>query len=416
MRIEDLAGKKILIVGYGAEGKATDQYLRANLRNPQITITDRADGENYLQNQFDYDIAIRSPGVPVNLIKIPHTTATNLFFSAVTSKYKTIGVTGSKGKSTTASLIHHMLVESQLKTHLVGNIGNPMLAELLQPISNTDIFVCELSSFQLSDIEYSPNISIITSLFPEHMNYHGGIEQYYQSKKNIIAHVRPEDYFIYNPLFPQLAEWAENAVCKSIPYDEMLKIDVQKIPLIGDHNRANIRAAITVGRLLQIPQNVITRSIYTFKPLRHRLENIGEFRGITFYDDAISTTPESTIAALESLQNISVIMLGGLDRGYDFEELAAAVVEKNIPFIVLFPNSGERIAAAITKYAQAHSKKSPDFTRVNTMEEAIQQAYLHAKPGSICLLSCASPSYSLWKNFEEKGDEFRKFSRQGGLK
>ena len=169
--------KKILILGYEKEGQATERFLKKYHPTALIGIADQKIDPNYLDEQNKYDLVIRSPGVPKHLITKPYTTATNIFFGNCQGKI--IGVTGSKGKSTTASLIYSILKNAKKKVKLCGNIGRPMLLELLKPMSREDIFVCELSSYQLDDIEYSPHISVITNLFPEHMNYHGSIDVYY---------------------------------------------------------------------------------------------------------------------------------------------------------------------------------------------------------------------------------------------
>ena len=179
--------KKILILGYGKEGQATERFLKKYHPGAFIGITDKKISDNYLDEQNKYDLVIRSPGIPKHLITKPYTTATNIFLANI--KNVVIGVTGSKGKSTTVSLIYSILKSSGKTVHLIGNIGRPMLDEMLKKIGNDDIFVCEFSSYQLDDIKYSPHIAVVLDLFPEHMNYHGDIKNYYNAKKNIIAHV-----------------------------------------------------------------------------------------------------------------------------------------------------------------------------------------------------------------------------------
>ncbi len=405
MQIEKLKGKKILIVGYGREGLSVEKYLRVKIDNPDITVTDQNDGDDYLKFQNKFDIAIRSPGVRPDKITIPTTTATNLFFSAVVGNKTIIGVTGSKGKSTTASLISHILNHSGRKTKLVGNIGYPMLSALIDNDQNNDIYVCELSSYQLCDLKYSPDISVVTSIFPEHMTFHGGLENYYAAKLNIIKYSKPSNYYVYNQKFELLEQWTRQTHAVPVPFDAWPKITSSSVSLIGDHNLQNVRGAATVARLLDVSENDILQSLSSFKPLPHRLEYIGDYSGIKFYDDAISTTPESTIEAIKSLDNISVIFLGGQDRGYRFEQLAKVLAEKKISVIVLFPDSGQAILEALNKLKDLVYK--PKIIRCVTMESAVKAAFENGVQGSVCLLSCASPSYSLWKNFEEKGDQFK---------
>jgi len=407
MKIEELKNyKKILILGYGKEGQATERFLRKFVPLTELGIADKKDSANYLDEQEKYDLIIRSPGIPKKLITRPYTTASNIFLANIDNVV--IGVTGTKGKSTTVSLIYSILKEAGKKAFLIGNIGKPMLDEMLKPIGKEDIFVCEFSSYQLDDIKYSPHISVVLDLFPEHMNYHGDVQNYYNAKKNIIAQVAADDYFIYNPKFTDLKSWADNSHCKNIPFEQNILIRDEDIPLIGNHNKENIKAAITVAHLLDIDNNTIVKAIKEFKPLPHRLELIGKFKEIIFYDDAISTTPQSTILAIESLKNVGTIFLGGTDRGYDFNKMVEVIIEYKIPNIVLFPESGDVISKIIK------SKKAEYLHIFNTksMEEAVKFAYEHTPKNKICLLSNASPSYSLWKNFEEKGDLFRSFVKK----
>lgn len=375
--------KNVAIIGYGNEGKITEQYLKKNYPHLKIGILDESTDKNYLDKQRDYDVAIKTPGIPKGKITIPYTTATNIFFSAI--KNPTIGITGTKGKSTTTSLAYEMIKASGKKVRLLGNIGNPMLAVLLEKnIDPKEIFVIELSSYMLDDIEYSPNVALLLNLFPEHMNYHGSVENYYAAKRNIFKFQKGSDKAFV------------------APFTAKIPLTDKDIPLLGEHNKTDIRAAITAAKVFGIKDLAIKKAIKNFKPLPHRLELVGTYNGITFYDDAISTTPESTIMALKSLQKVDTIFLGGTDRGYNFVELEKTLRKFKIKNIVLFPDSGKRVLK---------SRKGFTILETKSMHEAVAFAYKNSRPGTICLLSTASPSYSLWKNFEAKGYEFQKFVR-----
>jgi UDP-N-acetylmuramoylalanine--D-glutamate ligase len=405
MKLEDLKNKKILIVGYGIEGKATYKFLKKKFPEARIDIADKENAPNYLERQNEYDLAIRSPSVSPRELTIPYTTATNIFFA--NTKGFTIGVTGSKGKSTTSSLIFTILKEAQFNVHLVGNIGTPMLALLDKEEGKKTYYVCELSSYQLEDITYSPDIALIINLFPEHMDYHGSAEAYYQAKKRILEKATEKTIFVYNPDYPELTELSRQIKGKSIPFVGSIPIKENQIPLLGKHNRDNVRAAWTVARVLDIDDGIIMEAVKKFTPLRHRLQYVGEFHGIRFFDDAISTTPQSALCAIESLAPIGTIFLGGKQRGYDFSELVQAVERADILNVVLFPDSGEAIKKEIEKRALRVR-----LLETRDMEEAVQFAYQYTPPGMICLLSTASPSYGIWKNFEEKGDLFQKYVKQ----
>ena len=369
MKIEDLKNKKILIVGYGVEGHETEKFLKYHFPNTPIGIADQSQGENYLDIQNKYDLAIKSPGIHKSKITIPYTTATNIFFANI--KNTTVGVTGSKGKSTTASLIYTILKHAGKKVHLLGNIthklddlGKPLLSELTHSHGNDEIFVCELSSHQLDDLEHSPHIAVFTSFFPEHMDFHGSVENYLDAKKNIIRHSTSADYFIYNPQFNVIKNLANETKANSLPFTKDYDNLLEQSSLLGDHNKDNMRAAITVAKLFTIDDDTIKEALHKFIPLPHRLEKIGPYKGITFYDDAISTTPQSTIKAIESIPNISTLFLGGQDRGFDFEELGIVIAKTStIQNLIIFPESGEKILNIIQK------KTKRKFTILKTKED-----------------------------------------------
>lgn len=402
MIIEELKNKSILILGYGKEGRSTERYLKKVLPGAVIDHTDKNIDAHYLKRQKDYDLIIKTPGISKGFVTQKYTTATNIFFANCSNTI--IGVTGTKGKSTTSSLIYHILKTGGKQVHLVGNIGSPALSELMKPYGKDDIFVMELSSYQLDDIHYSPRISVVLNLFPEHMNYHGDVANYYEAKKNIVKYAKQDDYFIYNPKYRDLIQWASNAPCHTQSFlQQTVSVRGEDLTLQGEHNKENIQAALAVADLFYISKEDLVRALKTFKPLPHRLENVGTFHDITFYDDAISTTPESTIAALHTLKNVDTLFLGGEDRGYDFSNLVNVIAEKRIENIVLFPDSGEKIRALLQKKLSY----LPCIFETNDMNAAVRFAYTNTKKKSVCLLSTASPSYSVWKNFEEKGDLFK---------
>lgn len=414
-----LGMENVLILGYGREGEATEKYLKKYHPELSIGIADLKTDKNYLKRQDNFDIAVKTPGINRNLLRVPYVTATNIFFSRlrqpasvpragggyggqakILGKNTIIGVTGSKGKSTTASLIYKIIKTAGKNVEFLGNIGKPMIEAFLRPIPKNKIFVLELSSYQLDDIKFSPDIAVTTNLFPEHMDFHKGEEKYYNAKKNIINFQGQNGYFIYNPKNKIMKQWLYNYAGHPVPFAPKIPVRNTEIPILGEHNKDNIRAAVSVAKILRIPDKIIKKAIMDFKGLPHRLEFIGEFKGIKFYDDAISTTPESTIMAIKTLKSIGSIFLGGEDRGYKFGELEKALKKHKIKNVVLFPESGKRILK---------NKRGFNVIETKSMEEAVRFAYKNTQKNHICLLSCASPSYSLWKNFEEKGDEFKKY-------
>ena len=391
--------KNVLLIGYAREGKETRKYIRKTFPDLKIGIADQKYGKNYLEKQRDCDVAVKTAGIPCSLVEIPYTTATNLFFSVVPKK-QIIGVTGTKGKSTTASLIHFILKKSGKRAHLLGNIGMPMLGILNKKINTKEYFILELSSYQLDDIRYAPHFAVVLNLFPEHMDYHNGVDKYYAAKKNIVTNQSSDDIFVFNPQDKILSKWAEESDATVVPFVSDFTVSANDTYLLGEHNVKNILAAVTVARQLGITDEKIIKAIRCFHPLPHRLEFVGEFKGIKFFDDAISTTPESTIEAIEALNNVGTIFLGGQDRGYDFSELRKCINKYKIKNVVLFPDTGERIFENLDMF--------DNVLKTKDMREAVEFAYMHTPSGSVCLLSTASPSYSIWKDFEEKGDLFQK--------
>lgn len=396
--------KRILILGYGKEGKSTELFLKKNHPDATVLIADQSEGPGYLAKQKEADLVVRSPGVRVELMSQKWTTATNIFFHMFPGKI--VGVTGTKGKSTTASLTYAMLSSEYTDVRLVGNIGRPMLDALDGSTVDT-IAVVELSSYQLTDLYASPHISLVVNWFPEHKDFHGSFDAYKRAKQNAVFFQNEQDYFVFDPNDKEVSGWQTLTKAHKIQYTEDFPFNEENIKLLGAHNKRNIQGALTVARLLRVPDKHAATALYAFQPLPHRLQKVGTINEITFYDDAISTTPESTIAALDSLGRVDVVLLGGQDRGYDFTKLVEKLVEKQVRAVVLFPETGGRIKFDIQK----REDYAPILLQTADMNEAVEFGYKHTSKGGICLLSTASPSYSLWKNFEEKGDLFQKAMR-----
>lgn len=408
MKISELKTyKRILILGYGKEGGSVERFLKKYIPESTILIADQKDDENYLLRQKEADLVVRSPGVKIESVFKRWTTASNIFFGNFPGEI--VGITGTKGKSTTASLVAAMIKAAKSDVRLIGNIGNPMLDELSTSTKDT-IAVIELSSYQLSDLYFSPHIMLIVNWYPEHSDFHGSFAAYKKAKQNSIYFQTEKDYFIFDPKEKEVASWVTLTKAQTIPYTEDFPFDGSKNPLIGAHNKRNIQGALTLARLFGVTDEQARSALSTFSPLPHRLQNVGTFRGITFYDDGISTTPQSTIAAINSLPTVETLLLGGQDRGYDFSHLVEVLQEKQIKALVLFPQTGFRIKQELYKI----DTYSPSILETSDMREAVEFAYDNCSKGSICLLSTASPSYSLWKNFEEKGDLFQKFARELG--
>lgn len=426
MKIKDLNGKKVCILGFGKEGQATLKALEEHAPDCDITIADAKPvtlktknyklktGPDYLTNLTPFDIIIKSPGIPPQPEFLPVqnklTNATQVFLDTIAdSGALVIGVTGSKGKSTTATLIFEILKAAGKDTYLIGNIGKPAL-DYLDAAKQGTIFVMEMSSYQLMDLTVSPRIAVVTSFFPEHLDYHGSLEAYREAKKHIARSQKPGDAIFYSATSDGASAIALESAGTHIPFaaDEC-PVPIEETHLIGEHNRSNIAAAYKVALHLKIPQKIILEAVRNFHGLPHRLQSLGIHHGIEWIDDAISTTPESTIAALDALgDRVAIIILGGQDRGNDFTELGRRIAESKIENVILFPGSGSRIKEAIL-HANAHVQFHNAPTMSDAVEKAKQFSTFHVPHSTFhtCLLSTASPSYNMFKNFEEKGDTFR---------
>lgn len=410
MTIQELSKyKRILILGYGREGKANERFLKQFVPSAQILIGDEKLDPSYLDLQSKADLVIKTPIIHKSKVTIPYTTGTNIFLANLPNRERLIGVTGSKGKSTTSSLIAAMLKAGGKKVELLGNIGRSALDVFCDGIDEDALVVMELSSYQLDDIQFAPHVAVFTSVFPEHLDYHGGFEEYFKAKANITLKQHAGDLFIYHPGYPELDNLATKTEAHAIPFEE-LSFPVESTKLLGQHNLDNMRGAWSVAKRFGVTPEQAKQAIEEFEPLPHRLTNIGTYKGITFIDDAIATAPEPTILAIETLKTVDTIFLGGTDRGYQFDELAKTLKKHQVANVVLFPDTGSRIKTAI----ESVGDYAPTLLETTDMKAAVEFAYQQTKPGKICLLSTASPSYRLWKDYEEKGNLFTRLVKELG--
>ena len=443
----DWRNKRVLLLGFGEEGRANlhfaarcgaseisvaDQAQTIELRADESTLVRRVfSGPEWLAGLCDFDIIMRSPGVPLRHLKEVRAQAPNVLITSGTEIFLqqhrdvTIGVTGTKGKSTTSSLIHHILTLANFNAVLGGNIGIPALRLLDKAAS---LYLLELSSYQLADIHHSPHIAVFLNLYPEHLDHHGDFQTYGEAKANIARFQHQGDRLILPsdaPLLKQITQtrqaevrfWGTPEGCAWIDRDVYYYRCAQGIshavcsvkdPLIkGPGNQRNILAALTSLSHLSIPSNILRDAIATFRPLPHRLETVGVAGGVTYVNDSISTVPEAAINALETFDGlVSTIILGGYDRGVSFDRLADYLLRTTVRTIIVFPPSGTRILQALRQHP-LFAKQQPEIIEVSTMEDAVHNAAQRTPVSTVCLLSPASPSFPLFKNFEERGALFR---------
>lgn len=432
MLLRELAGKTVCILGFGKEGKAALAAIRHHAPTASITLADRnADiatsaeaaglptqlGDAWLTDLARFDILIKSPGIPpqpaLDAVRANTTTATRLFFSEVRERGAIIvGVTGTKGKSTTSSLLAAMLRDAGKDALLLGNIGTPSLSKM-ESIKKNTIIVHELSSYQLQDLDVSPRIAVVTSFFPEHLDYHGSIESYLDAKCHITRFQGPDDAVFFCAASAGAVRIAQEGEGRKIPFGaDDAPVAITETYLLGAHNLSNIGGAFLVAQALGVPATSAIATIRAFQGLPHRLQMVGRYGGIDWVDDAISTTPESAIAALEALgDRVDTVILGGQDRGLEFTALGNHLTARTaVRTAILFPGTGPRIREAIA----AAGRRDITMIDAATMEDAVRIAAEHTNSGAICLLSTASPSYNMFKNFEEKGDVFQRCVRALG--
>jgi len=418
MKLNQLKNKRILILGFGKEGQDTFRFLRKLFPKKVLGVADKNEkvasssmsrksgtkwhlGKNYLKALKNYDVIIKSPGIPFKILpksalkKI--ITQTDIFFNNCPGKI--VGITGTKGKSTTASMIYKILKKGKVKVHLVGNIGKPVL-NLLFSATQKDIYVYELSSHQLYNLKKSPQVAVFLNIYPEHLDYYRNFKEYANAKANVTRYQTKDDYLVFNSGDKLIKEFAKKSRAK-------------KIPIRGtyhDLNKNAVRKA--VGEIFKIPEKTISIALSEFKYLSHRLELVGTFRGITFYNDALATIPEATIGAMEALGNqVETIILGGFERNIDFKNLAKRILKSKIKNLILFPTTGEKIWREIVSLKKNNKLRA---FLIQNMRDAVKLAYQHTGKGKICLLSTASPSFSIFKDYKEKGNLFKKYVKKFG--
>jgi len=444
VKLEALENSSILILGFGTEGQATYDFIRSRWPSKPVSIADQRPldqfdenlrnrlendeavqlnlGPRYLDSADGYncEVIIKTPGIPASTAAIDRSrkagctlTSHSQIFLSNYPREKIIGITGTKGKSTTSALIHHLLKAAGISAELVGNIGRPPLA-LIDVVPANTYFVHEFSSHQLAEIETSPHIAVLLNIVPEHLDYYATFDEYVSAKENITRFQTADDFLIYAADYPIPSAIAERskAALKPIYARDSLDgiIDAGEIPLPGAFNRLNVMAAATVASLCGVEPSGIGDAIRTFRSLPHRLELVGTYNDITFYDDSIATVPDATLAAVDALgRGVQTLILGGHERNLDFTLLGERL-PPNIRTVILFPPSGVRIWETIERQSKNHTLPEAFFVR--DMEQAVRIAYERTDAGKICLLSPAAPSFGTFKDYKERGDLFKAFVRK----
>lgn len=389
--IDKLTDKRILIFGYGREGKSTENYIKSHVSYKSLDVFE---GNKEDIDESLYDFIIKSPGIVMLEDNPKYTSQTELFLNEYSKQ--TVGITGTKGKSTTSSMLAHTLNACGKKAILLGNIGKPCF-DMIDEIDEDTVIVFELSCHQLLHIDKAPHIAVFLNLFEEHLDYYGTLERYFGAKKNIISHQTSEDVAYEGENVPEIeADSKKHVICATEHEFNM------SIP--GEHNRLNAEFVLRIAvNEFGCDESEAINAINSFKGLPHRLEYFDTVNGIRFYDDSISTIPEAAISAVNSIDNVGTVIIGGMDRGIDYDILVDFIRKTtNINFILAYA-TGERIGAFV--------EDCPNVYRVENLNIAADKSFELTEPGKAVVLSPAAPSYGYFKNFEDRGNCFKEMIR-----
>ncbi len=392
--------KKVAVIGNGIEGQDAEKFLKS--KGASVTVLDQKDNPNYLENLDRFDLVVRSPGVYPDKIKTTKrvTTPTHIFFDQFDGII--IGVTGTKGKGTTSTLIYEILKAANFDVYLAGNIGKPAL-ELLTKLNSRSYVILEMSSFQLMDLPVSPDIAVVLNITSDHMDWHKNITEYIDAKKNIVKFQKTSDWTVINSEYKVPKSFAKETKANVIFFNKK-KLDekyIKGLILRGQHNLENIGAAVSVAKILNIDERIIVKTVKEFKGLEHRLEFVRDVDGIKFYNDSFATGPQPTIAAIKSFAEDETLILGGSDKGLDYEELGK-VIEKagNVKNVILIGQIREQIK----KYIK--TKKIYDLG-TSSMQEIVKKTFEVTEKGGVAILSPAAASFDMFANYKERGNQFK---------
>ncbi len=430
---------KIAILGYGNQGRAALEYWQSLGHdvtvcdaNPDIEVpqgVSKQVGPNYLQNLSRFDLLVRTPILHPRQITEANadspdilektTSVTNEFFRVCPTK-NIIGVTGTKGKGTTSTLIARLLEANGKTVHLGGNIGTPPLDLLKNNISENDWVVLELANFQLIDLKYSPHISVCVMVNEEHLDWHTDFEEYLTAKQQLFVHQNPQDIAIYYAENEYSSRIASASPGKIIPY--MTKpgaevnggqiviqgqsiCQVSELRLLGKHNWQNVCAALTA--VWQVTQDVraIRSTLTTFEGLPHRLELVRAVDDVSYYNDSFASGPGATQAAIDAIETMKVLIIGGHDRMLDLKELAGHIKANAVTIrkVLLIGASSQRMAEALRRAGFDNF----ELSQAKTMPEMVSQARNLTQNGDAVLLSPGFASFDMFKNFEDRGVKFK---------
>jgi UDP-N-acetylmuramoylalanine--D-glutamate ligase len=390
--VDQLNDKKILIWGYGREGKSSESFIKKYVKSKSLEI---ANGTYDDIKDIECDVILKSPGISCFEEDERIQSQTSLFVSEF--KKQIIGITGTKGKSTTASMLYSVLCACGKDALLVGNIGFPCFDYYDSIATDTNI-VYEMSAHQLQRQKESPHIGVFLNLFEDHLDYYGTMERYFKAKENIVRYQDTEDYSILGSKFPREFSEIDAKGQKKVFVEEEINLNIP-MKLQGEHNKFNASIVQYIAsELIGCDLEQVNAAISSFEGLKHRLENIGKVDGVTYYNDSISTICESAIHAVNSTPNVSVVLVGGEERGISYEPLEQFIMDKkDIQFILMY-QTGKRIYEEL--------KVKDNCIYIERLEDAVAKAKELCKSGEACIMSPAAASHDAFNNFEDRGDRF----------
>ncbi len=426
--IDYLNNKEILILGYGREGRSSYSFIRRYLPSQPLLVADVREfnipedenvktfyGENYLDALSLCDICIKSPGIPFKGVKIPEsctvTCQSDLFLRFADCNI--IGITGTKGKTTTSTLIYRFLKEAGLNACLIGNIGVPVFEDI--SASPDAIAVVEMSSHQLQFTSSSPHIAVLTNIYEEHLDhYDNGFSGYMRAKMNIVLNQNENDIFIYNADqgigdFIDEGKIKSHKIPVSVKTDDEFLLSLEGINpfLKGLHNLQDIYFAVEAVRRFGVKNEAIINALKNYTGIEHRMEFVGTYKDIKFYNDSIATIPQAVLCAVDALADVSTLIIGGHDRGLSYAEFAKELTQRKIPNIICLPETGHNIGKLLD-----NSGCVSNIIYAQDLPFAVKSAYKVTEKGKSCIMSPAASSYNVYRDFEEKGQHYKQLIKE----
>lgn len=389
--IDKFRDKRILIWGYGREGQSTEKFFAGKNIAKSVEIYE---GTREGINEEQYDYIFKSPGISAWNLSEKFTSQTELFLEAF--RDQVVGITGTKGKSTTSTMLYTVLKKClPQEVFLLGNIGEPCL-NYFDEIRTDSVVVFEMSCHQLAHNKISPKVAVFLNLFEEHLDYYGTMDKYFEAKTNVTKYQKPGDYYYAGTNVLEI----KTSACKKVidtPFAGELK-------LLGEHNKYNAAFVKEIAvSVYGCDEALVDETIGEFTGLSHRLELVTVTDGVRFYDDSISTIPEATIRAVESVPMVRTVLVGGMDRNIDYSILEEYIRERNDIIFVCMYESGLRIYNKVSDCANVIFK--------DNLKEAVEEARRLTPSEYACVLSPAAASYGYFKNFEERGDKFKEYCK-----